>query len=160
MKVTRFWEANRLSEENIAGLVRDFVEAYARRDVEKMLSFLTEDVEWVQPEGTFKGKEEVKRFLTWHIQSAPVFKIRDAGIGIMVNGNKAVYEHVFEGSTPDGSKYSGIPAITVFEFSGEKIQQQHRLYYDRLSMAKQVAKGWIERMIVGTIVNRWEKGLH
>ena len=149
-----------MSEEKIESIVRDFVEAYARRDVEKMLSMLTEDVTWVQPEGTFKGKEEVKRFLSWHVQAAPEFKIKDAGIGIMANGNKAVYEHVFEGSTPDGSKYTGIPAITVFEFSGERIQQQHRLYYDRLTMAKQMTKGWFGRMIVDGIVNRWEKGLH
>jgi hypothetical protein len=47
----------------------------------------------------------------------------------------------------------------VYEFSGEIIQQ-YREYYDRLSMAKQVAKGWFENTIVGTIVNRWEKGFH
>ena len=149
-----------MSEEKIVGVIRDFVEAYVKRDVEKMLSFLTEDVVWVQPEGTFKGKEEAKRFLAWEAaQRAPDFKTRDAGIGIMVKGNKAVYEHVIEGSTPDGRRWREIPGITVYEFSGEKIQQ-HRAYYDRLSMAKQVAKGWFERMIVGTIVNRWEKGLH
>ena len=148
-----------MSEEKIVSAVRCFVEAYARRDVEKMLSFLTEDVVWVLLEGTFKGKEEVKRYLTWETRRMPDFKIRDAGIGIMVKGNKAVYEHVFEGSTPDGRRCREIPAIAVYEFSGEKIQQLHR-YYDRLSMSKQVAKGWFERMIVGTIVNRWKKGLH
>jgi len=54
-----------MSEEKIVSVIRDFVEAYVKRDVEKMLSFLTEDVVWVNPEGTFKGKEEAKRFLTW-----------------------------------------------------------------------------------------------
>jgi len=149
-----------MSEEMIESAVRDFVEAYVKRDVEKMLSLLTEDAVWVLPEGTFKGKEEVKRFLTWDAQITPDVKLRDAGIGIMVKGNKAVWEWVFEGSTPDGRRCREIPGITVFEFSGEKIQQQHRMYYDRLSMAIQMAKGWFEKKVVGFIVNRWEKGLH
>jgi ketosteroid isomerase-like protein len=36
-----------------------------KRDVEKMITFFMEDVVWSQPEGIFKGKEEVKRFLVW-----------------------------------------------------------------------------------------------
>jgi ketosteroid isomerase-like protein len=152
-------EAKRLSEEKIVSVIRDFGEAYARRDVEKMLSFLTEDAVWVLPEGTFKGKEEVKRYLTWETRRIPDLKMRDAGIGIMVKGNKAVYEHVFEGSMPEGRRWREIPEIAVYEFTGEKIQQ-YRAYYDRLSMGKQVAKGWFEKKVVGFIVNRWEKGLH
>jgi len=151
-----------MSEEKIVSVIRDFIEAYVKRDVEKMLSFLTEDVVWVLPDNSFipfKGKEEVKRYLTWETQRMPDVKIRDAGIGIMVKGNKAVWEWVFEGSTSDGRRWREIPGISVYEFSGEKIQQ-HRIYYDRLSTVKQMTKGWFERMIVGTIVNRWEKGLH
>lgn len=149
-----------MSEEKILSVIRDLAEAYVKRDVEKMLSFFTEDVVWAQPEGTFKGKEEVKLFLAWDAaQRTPDFKARDAGIGIMMKGNKAVYECVFEGSTPDGRGYREIPGITVYEFSGERIQQV-RLYNDRLLMGKQAAKGWFERMIMGRIMNRFEKGLH
>jgi ketosteroid isomerase-like protein len=57
-------EAERMSEEKIVSVVRDFVEAYVKRDVEKMSSFLTADVVRRSPEGTFKDKEEVKRYLT------------------------------------------------------------------------------------------------
>ena len=52
-----------MSEEKIVNIIRDFVEVYMKRDVEQTLSFLTEDVVWVQPEGTFKGKAEVRRLL-------------------------------------------------------------------------------------------------
>jgi ketosteroid isomerase-like protein len=38
-----------MSEEKIVSVIRDFVEAYVKRDVEKTLSFLTEDVVWAQP---------------------------------------------------------------------------------------------------------------
>jgi len=150
-----------MSEEKIVSVIRDFVEAYVKRDVEKMLSFLTEDAVWVLPDYPFplKGKEEVKRYLTWETQRIPDFKIRDAGIGIMVKGNKAVHEQVFEGSMPEGRRFREIPGIAVYEFNGEKIQR-HRMYYDRLSMGKQVAKGRFEKKVVSLIVNRWEKGLH
>ena len=148
-----------MSEEKIVSVIRDFAEAYVKRDVEKMLSFLTDDVVRISPEGTFKGKEEVKRYLTWDAQITPDIKLREAGVGIIVKGNKAAYEWTYEGSTSDGRRWRDIPGITTYEFSGEKIQQ-YREYYDRLSMGKQVAKGWFEKMIVGTIVNRWEKGLH
>lgn len=148
-----------MSEEKIESTVREFVEAYARRDVEKLLSFLAEDVVWVQSEGTFKGKEETKRFLTWEVKTTPDLKLRDAGLGIMVKGNKAIYEHVFDSVSLDGGKSHDIPAIGVFEFKDGKIQQ-HKLLYDRLSVAKQSVKGWFARKVVGAIVNGWEKGLH
>jgi hypothetical protein len=75
-----------------------------KRDLEKTLSFLTEDV-LVQPEGTFRGKEEAERFLARDAaQRTPDFKTREAGIGIMVKGNKAVWEWVYEGSTSDGRR--------------------------------------------------------
>ena len=147
-----------MSEKKIESVIRDFVEAYARRDVEKTLSFLTEDVVWVAPEGTFKGKEEVKRFFTWLAQRTPDLRIRNAGIGILVKGNKAVYEYVFEGINAEGTKFEA-HGIDIYEFSGEKIQQL-RYLDDRLTIAKQVARGWFARKVVGLVVNRCEKGLH
>lgn len=148
-----------MSEEKIATVAHERSEASVKRDVEKMLSLLAEDVVWTNNEGTFKGKEEVKRYLTWETQRITDVKVRAAGIGTIVKGNIVVYELVFEGSTSDGRRFGEIPVIIVEEFSGEKIQR-HREYFDRLSMVKQAAKGWFEGMIVGTIVNRVEKGLH
>lgn len=54
-------------------------------------------------------------------------------------------------------KYKAL-AIWVYEFSDDKIQHQ-RLVYDRLSMAKQVAKGWFAKKVVSSIVKRAEKEL-
>jgi ketosteroid isomerase-like protein len=77
-----------MSEEKIVGVIRDFVEAYVKQDLEKTLSLLADDVVWVQPEGTFRGKEEVKRLVTWLPRSFwwSKVKIRDTGVGIMVKG--------------------------------------------------------------------------
>jgi len=147
-----------MSEKKIESLIRSFEEAVAKRDAEKMLSFFAEDVVWVCPHGTFKGKEEeLKRLLTWDVQIIPNVKIRNAGLGIMVKGNKAVHEHVFEGIY-EGTKFE-LLTISVYEFSDEKIQQ-FRFYEDRLSLAKQLAKGWLQKKIINAVVNRMEKGLH
>jgi len=154
----RVEEAKRMSEEKIVSVIRDFAEAAVKQDVEKRLSLLTEDVVFVYPEGTFKGKEEVKRLLTWQAQLGRI-NVRDAGVGIMAKGNKAVYEHIVEGQFREtGIRYEA-PTIPIFEFSGEKIQQAKWLY-DRLTVAKQVANGWFERKVIDLIVNRAEKGLH
>ena len=153
-----------MSEEKIVSVIRDFIEAYVKQDVETTLSFLTEDVVWVQPEGIFKGKGEVKRLLAWLPKSFwySQVKVRDAGVGILVQGNKAVYEQIIEGVSAHDRKYEA-PAISIFEFSGEKIQQ-YRTLCDRMTLGKQACGeqgigGWIDRKILGGILNTWEGGL-
>jgi len=146
-----------VSEQRIEGIMRDFVKAIEQKDVEKALSFLAEDADYVTPEGTFKGKEELRRYLTWVIQSSPDQRIVDAGINIMVKGGKAVYEHNVV-ATYKGTKYE-VPTVCVYEFEGEKIQHL-RTVSDRLTIAKQVAKGWLEKVIVNSFLSRMEKGLH
>jgi ketosteroid isomerase-like protein len=154
-----------MPEEKIVSVIRDFVEAIMKRDVEKTLSFLTEDVVWIQPEGTFKGKDEVKRLLTWLPNSFwySQLKVRDAGVGILVKGNKALYEQVIEGVSAHNRTFEA-PAISIFEFDGEKIQR-YRTLCDRMTLGKQACGeqhigGWIDRKILGGILNTWEGGLH
>jgi ketosteroid isomerase-like protein len=152
-----------MSQKRIEGIVNDFGEAFVKRDVEKMLSFFAEDAVWVSSVGTFKGKEELRRVLTWDTQISPTVKSRHSGIGIMVKENKAVVEDISEGEY-EGKKYE-VPAITVFEFSDDKIQHI-RLFYDKLSIIKQVTMqytgvtGWFAKKLVNSIVKRAEKGLH
>lgn len=146
-----------MSKEKIESLIRDRAEAVVKKDVEKALSFFAEDATLVTPEGTFKGKEEIKRYYAWVFQSEPELTATDTGIGIMVQGNKAVHEHIYE-STTEGMKWQ-TPGTCVYEFSDEKIQHL-RVLYDRLSIAKQVARGWLAKRVVNSIVKRAEKGLH
>lgn len=143
-------------EERIESLMRDFIKAIENNDVEKALSYFAEDAVYITPEGTFAGREELKRYLTWSTQNVPNLTIMDAGVGIMVKGNKAVYEHVI-GGTIEGTRYETL-AICVYEFSDGKIQSV-RSVYDRLSIGKQVAKGWFAKTMVNSFVKRAEKGL-
>jgi len=152
-----------MSEEEIASIASDFAEAFVKRDVERMLSFFAEDAVWVSPVGTFKGKEGLRRVLTWDTQISPTVKARRSGIGLMVKGNKAVDESISE-CEYEGKKVE-VPGITVFEFNDGKIQHI-RLFYDKLSVIKQVTKqytgvtGWFAKKIVNYIVRKAEEGLH
>jgi ketosteroid isomerase-like protein len=152
-----------MSEEEIAGIASDFAEAFVNRDVEKMLSFFAEDAVWVSPVGTFKGKDGLRRVLTWDTQISPTVKARRSGIGLMVKGNKVVDESISE-CEYEGKKVE-VPGITVFEFNDGKIQHI-RLFYDKLSIIKQVTMqytgvtGWFAKKIVNYIVRKAEEGLH
>ena len=158
----KFRVVDEMSEKKKESIVRDFLEAYDERDVEKMLTFFAEDAVWVSPVGTFKGKEGLRRVLTWDTQITPTIKSRYSGIGILVKGNKAVSEGISEGDY-EGKTFEE-PGITVFEFSDDKIQHI-RLFYNKLSMVKQVAMqytgivGWFVKRIVNYIVKSGEKGL-
>jgi ketosteroid isomerase-like protein len=162
LRVVVFWEVSIVSENGLEGVVRGFGEAFVARDVERMLSFFADDAVWVSPVGTFKGKDGLRRVLTWDTQISPWVKARRFGIDIMVKGNKAVSESVSE-SAYEEKKFE-MTSITVFEFRGDKIQHI-RLYYDKLSITKQVVmqyrgvSGWFAKRLVNLIVGRAEKGL-
>lgn len=146
-----------MANEKIETIIHDFIEASVKGDIEKALSFFAEDATYVTPWGTFKGKNEIRRFLTWNAQTVTDFTVTDSGIGIMVQKNKAVYEHIV-GATMEGVR-GKVLAMCAYEFSDGKIQHL-RMVADRLSMAKQVAKGPLARKVVNAVVKRTEKGLH
>jgi hypothetical protein len=72
-----------------------------------------------------------------------------------VQGNKALYEFVCESTTTEGMKWRH-HSTCVFQFTERKIQHR-RIVYDRLSIAKQIARGWLEKRIVDSIVKQSEK---
>src|SRR4030042_4591304 len=129
-----------MSEEQIKAAMRGFVKSIMEADVTKSLSYLAQDVVWVAPQGTFKGSAEVQKYLTWMKQVAKDCKITETGIGILVQGNTAAFEHNIAATT-DNMKWE-IPALCVYEFKGDKIQNI-RSFYDRLAQASQVVKGVI-----------------
>jgi ketosteroid isomerase-like protein len=147
-----------MSEEKIESVIHGWRAALEKKDMKKALSFVAEDAVWNTNEGIFKGKEEWKLYLTWMASTVSDAKFKDAGIGVMVKGNRAVSQYTLEGKTTNGMKFE-VPGVCLFEFKNEKIQQ-HTTIGDRLLLAKQAAKGTVARRLTGSIVNRMEKGLH
>jgi hypothetical protein len=146
-----------MAKEEIISIMRNFKEAYNKKDLEESLSFFAEDADWVNPDGVFKSKEEIKSYFKWVFEIIPDQKLIESGVKIIAEEDRAVYEHILEGSY-EGMKYK-ILVLCIYEFKGDKIQHV-RSTYDRLSLAKQVAKGQIAKTAVNSIIKQMEKGLH
>ena len=145
-----------MAEEKIPEIMREFVGTMASGDVEKTLSFLTDDATWVAPAGTFTGTADLRRIMTWMAESMEDMTITESGLGIIAQGDKAFFEHVI-GGTMEGQRCE-VLAICAYEFAGDKIQNV-RTTFDRLSMAQQAAKGWLPKWVVGKVVGQAQKGL-
>ncbi len=145
-----------MSKKELINMMREFIDALNKKDLEKSLSFFAEDADWLNTEGKFKGKEELKKYLKWVFGISPDQKVIESGVKIIAEEDKAVYEHILEGSF-EGIKYQ-VLALCIYESKGDKFQHL-RTTYDRLSMAKQLAKGPVAKTAVNSIINRMEKGL-
>ncbi len=47
-------------------------------------------------EGTFIGRDEIKRYLAWMSKTLTDVKFTDDGVGIIVQGDKAVYQSTYD----------------------------------------------------------------
>ncbi len=144
-----------MPEEKIPAIMREFVKTMSDGDVEKSLAYFTEDGVWVTPNGTARGKDELRRYLTVMYDQMRDIKVTECGIGIIAQGNKAFFEHVIAG-TMQGKRAEGL-AMCAYEFEGDKIKET-RTTWDRLSMAQQVVSG-LPKMMVNMIAKQAEKGL-
>lgn len=146
-----------MDEREMEKTIRSFVDSLEKKDVERALSYFTDDATWFTTQGIFNGKEQIKKYGEWLANFNTDIKFRDEGVGIIVKDNKAVYQTTYD------AKYKGIKIsvgnVCTYEFSGDKIKN-HWLFMDRLSLAKQVATGPIARKAVNTIIARTEEGLN
>jgi len=143
-----------MTNEEIANIMRDFVQTMAKGDVEKTLSFFTEDGVFVTPNGTFKGKDELRRHLSAEAESIQNMRVTETGNGIIVEGNKAFFEHIIAGTVQ--GKRAEVLAMCAYEFSDGKIKEV-RSAFDRLSQAQQSVKGWLPKILINFIVKKMEK---
>ena len=138
-------------------IIRNILEAYNKKDLTSMLSFFADDATYIRSEGTFRGKEEIKRYYTWNYSNHSEISLTEKSI--VVEGDMAVLEWAFEGtSVRGGGKKARLQGLDLFEFKNGKVQEVH-IYQDRLLTAKQLASGWFEKTIINAVINRMEKGL-
>ncbi len=145
-----------MSEEQVRSNIRAFLAALQAKDANKALSLVAEDGMWETPDGVFNGKAEIKRYIDWLNKTTPDSKVTESGIKIIARGDVGVIEHILSG-TYEGKKWQ-LPAVCIYEFAGDEIKSM-RTFYDRLSLADQVAKGVMARGAVTAIINAMEKGL-
>ena len=144
-----------MAEEKIPSIMREFVKTMEDGDVEKTLSYFAEDGVWINPNGTFKGKAELRRYVQAMYDTMKDAKVKECGHGIIVQGNKGFFEHEISG-TVQGKKMA-ILAMCAYEFEGGKIKEV-RTTMDRLGMAQQATSG-LPKMMVNMIVKQMVKGM-
>jgi ketosteroid isomerase-like protein len=137
------------------GAIRGIQEALNSRDVEKAVSFFADDATMIVCEGTFKGRDEIKRRFAWLLQQWSDLKVTEKEL--ILEGNHVAHEYVIEGTTREGK--GSFPGVAIYAFGNGKVQQVHD-YYDRLPIARQLAKGWVARRIISSVIEQMEKGLH
>jgi ketosteroid isomerase-like protein len=138
--------------------IRNILEAFNRKDITTMLSYYTDDVTFIRSEGTFKGKEEIKKYYTWAFSNWEKLTLIEKDI--IVEGDKAVLEFVQEGTSLRRiGKRLSLLCLDLFVFKEGKVQEVH-ICHDRLLIAKQLSDGWFENTVVNGVINTLEKGLH
>ena len=151
-------EAISIERGKLEVLVRGVLDAFNRKDLEGLLSFFADDAVMVRPEGTFHGKDEIRRFYVWnfagYLQNTLIEK------DLVIEGNKVVLEFVSEATIVRSGKElkQHLPGMVMFEFKDGRVQHAHD-YYNKLSGAQQLANGWFEKTIVNGVVKRMDKGL-
>ncbi len=145
-----------MADENLADIMKAYVKTFEDGDVEKALSFFTEDGAITCPEGTFAGKDNLRRYLEYCAGKMKNIAVKPSGNQIITGEGKAFFEHIIE-ATIDGKRGS-VLAMCAYEFADDKIKSL-RTTYDRLTVARQAAQGWIAGTLVNMIVKEAEKGL-
>jgi len=145
-----------MSEDKKAEILREYVKAFESNDFEKVASLCTDDIIFESPMGTFRGKEDLRRYSDWMAENIKDYKVTEAGNGILVQGDKAIFEHTMSGKMQ--GEEGSVLAMCAYEFRDDKIKTV-RVVFDRLSIAEQASSKWLEKKFVNTIVNQMQKGL-
>jgi len=134
-------------------VVRKLARAFARNNVEKVISLCTEDVTIIDPVGTLKGSEGVRLWMNRIFNRFPKTAIKITRL--IGEKNRIVKEYLFEGTTPEGVTVS-LPAVGIYEFRGKKVQKLTQ-FYDTLTIAQRVVKGWLEKRAINSIINQLKR---
>ncbi len=145
-----------MPEEKIAGIMREYVKTMVDGDVEKSLTYFTEDAVVTNPYGVYQGKEAIKGSLAAMARNMSDMKVTETGNGIIVQGEKSFFEHIISGMM-EGKKFEFL-AMCAYEFEGDKIKNV-RTVFDRLSTAQQVVTGWPAKPLVNMVVRQSEKAM-
>jgi ketosteroid isomerase-like protein len=141
--------------EDKASIMRECAKSLETGDVEKSLSLFTDDAVYDTPYGPYKGKEAIRKLLNAMARNMKGMKITESGNGIIMQGDKAFFEHMLSG-TYQGKKYEML-GICAYEFKGDKISYM-RTVFDRLLTAQQVAP-WFGKPMVNMVVSQSNKAV-
>ena len=141
--------------DRIKQIAMEFDNAIESKDIDHMVSFFADDCEIELMGITLSGKDGARRWLEWLFETLTEVKFNP--VIIMVQENVFFEEFILVGTLPDGEVVQSKQS-EVLVYENYKIKSL-RVYFDRLDFAEVVAKDFLSRKIVKTLISRSLKGL-
>jgi ketosteroid isomerase-like protein len=109
-------------DENIKTNIESYISSFEEKNVEKILSYFTDDASWIAPQYKIRGKNEIEEHVLWLFENIEDLNFINDGIGIMVNEDKAVCQKIFEAKI--GEVKVKIPTMFIFRLRNNKFSNQ------------------------------------
>ena len=141
-------------EENKAMMQRIWEELLNGGKTEKMKEFMTTEYVYHGPGGhEVKGIEEMKRFIAWvHTSFTNMhFTVHD----LIAEEDRVVSFWTMKG-THKSNKQMEQQGVIISRFAGGKVVEDWEIF-DRLTIASQLAPGWIAKAMVNSIVKQMSR---
>jgi len=122
-------------DKKIKNIIRNYIKSFEEKNEKKVLSYFNDDAIWIAPQYKFMGKKEIRGYVLWLFENIKDLTFIDDGIGIMVNGNEAVYQHIFKATIKDVK--IKIPSMFIFKFTGNKFCNQ-RIMSNWFELTKEI----------------------
>ncbi len=142
-------------KDKIIKLAADLDDDLEKQDVEKMVTYFSEDCKIEILGLELKGNINLKKWLNWFFNLFDTIKFEP--LVIMVENNVFFEEFIIYVTFNQGKKLS-IKIAEVLEYENYKINSL-RLYLDRLEFAEIFTTGFLSKKVVEIIKKRSIKGL-
>lgn len=143
------------NKDKIIKLAEDLDNDLELQDVNKMITYFSENCEIEIFGLKMKGKTDLKKWLNWFFNLFDTIKFDP--IIIMVDNNIFFEEFIIHVTFNKGEKLS-VKVAEVLEYQNYKVKSL-RLYLDRLEFSKVFATGFLSKKIVKIIKDRSLKDL-
>jgi ketosteroid isomerase-like protein len=144
-----------LDEEKIRKLAKDLDNAIEQQDVERLVSYFSEECEVRLPGSTLTGHEGLRRAVKWmysHLRGIVLLPVT-----IMVQGN--VFFEEFTVRANVAGHDIEVRQSEVLVYDGNYKVTSLRLYFDRLELARHFPVNFIDRFLIGRVIRESLKDL-
>jgi ketosteroid isomerase-like protein len=141
--------------EKIKKVAMDLDNALEKRDIELIISFFSDDCEIELLQLTLKGKDGVRKWLTWMFEQVKDFTLEP--VNIIVEDDVFFEEFIVKAILPNGKNLISKQA-EVLIYENYKIKSL-RLYFDRLDFADAITTNFISRKIVESVIKKSLEGI-
>jgi limonene-1,2-epoxide hydrolase len=117
-------------------VVRRFLAALKRSDVDELVSFFSEDAVWTDgPRGTYRGVDAIRAEIESQVQLVPSLTVEVKNL--VATGGTVMVERADTFETQ--GKSFDLEVVGVFEVDGSRLIKRLRDYYDLNSLMDRVA---------------------